>query len=175
MLKLFYPYLCQDLHNELPLPKPVDLNSRFGTKLDKSLFEERALSPKPLDSKKNGIIAPAKDEENKNKSPLPGSEATSNSPGQICEEHVDDDYFDDECSNSSRLVVAEGEEAEESQGECDVENGSSKYNAVSRVENGRGNTSILGLDMSKRAEERQHNLHEEEETDDNSVDMRHEM
>ena len=180
ILKQYLSYAEQDTGkdqlNELPLPKPIEVNTRFGSKLNKSLFEERAPSPKPLDFKRNGIVAPAKDSnDKKNKSPLPGSEATSDSPGRVHEEHAEDDYYDDDCSNSSRLVVAEGDDAEEIQSECDVDNSLSKSNSGSTVENGETENSI-GLDMSKKTEDRRQKIkEEEEESEDNDLDMKQDM
>lgn len=181
ILKQYLTYAEQesskDSHNEeLPLPKPIDLNSKYGSKLNKSLFEERAPSPKPLDFKKNGmIVVPSKDEDSpKNRSPIPGSEATSDLPGKL-NDQADDEYFDDECSNSSRLVVAEGEEAEESQGECDAENGVIKSTGSGVTEN--GEQSDVGLDMSTKRDERRLNRHVAETHNDKHgrVDIKHEV
>lgn len=163
-------------HEELPLPKPIDLNSKYGSKLNKSLFEERGPSPKPLDFKKNGIVVPSKDDNSpKNRSPIPGSEATTDLPGKL-NDQADDEYFDDECSNSSRLVVAEGEEAEESQGECDVENGVIKSTGRGVTENGEQSDNV-GLDMSTKREERQQNQHDRGTLREKLVhmDIKHEM
>ncbi|XP_034243518.1 uncharacterized protein LOC117646584 [Thrips palmi] len=175
ILKQYLNYAEQesskDLHHEeLPLPKPIDLNSKYGSKLNKSLFEERAPSPKPLDFKKNGIVAPSKDEGSpKNRSPIPGSEATSDLPGKH-NNQADDEYFDDECSNSSRLVVAEGEEGEESQGECDVENGVIKSTGSGVTENGEQSDGV-GLDMSTKREDRRQNLQDRQTVNEKVIHM----
>lgn len=183
ILKQYLNYAEQDSgkdlhHKELPLPNPIDLNSKFGTKLNKSLFEERAPSPKALDFKKNGIIVSAKDENNKkNKSPLPRLEVTSDLPEGSNEEHPDDDYYDDDCSNSSRLVVAEGDEVEESQGEGEVENGGVRSTSGDVIENGEGeNRGVVGLDMSKKGDSRRSKSDEEESQDKHSfLDIKQEM
>ncbi|KAK3927880.1 GATA-binding factor A [Frankliniella fusca] len=167
ILKQYLNYAEQDgkdqSQEELPLPKPVDLNSKFGSKLNKSLFEEKTPSPKPLDFKRNGFIASVKIEgDGKNKSPSPVTEAASDIPDRIKDDHTEDDFNDDECSNSSRLVVAEGEEAEEIQGDCDTENGTVRTS----LENGEDRKDYsFGIDMSKKRDgpfEKQ----VDEETDD---------
>ncbi|KAE8742032.1 hypothetical protein FOCC_FOCC012408 [Frankliniella occidentalis] len=174
ILKQYLNYAEQDgkdhSHEELPLPKPIDLNSKFGSKLNKSLFEEKAPPPKPLDFKRNGFVASVKNEgDGMNKSPPPVAEAKCDITDRIKDENVEDDFYDDECSNSSRLVVAEGEEADESQGECEIENGSVQ---TSGVENGEGGKdSILGIDMSKKREEHRDKMLDEEAEDRHSQDM----
>lgn len=166
----------QDQPLELPLPKPIEVNSKFATKLNESLFEEKAPSPKPSDFKKNGLVALLKDHSHiKTKNPLRGSEAIHDNHNRVHEDQGGDDYFDDDCSNSSRLVVAEVEDGEDSQGDGEFENGERKTVLHDVVENGEtGKHFSHGLDMSKKRGERQHQMHEDDEEDDR-LDIKHEM
>jgi len=129
----------QDDLSDCPLSKIPELQ------INKNLFEEKAPPPKALDFKKNGFVS-SNDEEKDHGSPH-GSDKCD-SPLRAKSDHGEEDEYDDDCSNSSRLVMAEGDEEDDRKADLD----NSELSPSAHEENGNhcSNSEYQGLDMSKR-------------------------